>query len=203
MGAESPEHSARTARVFNPVARVLNVDEGNDTAYEDEQLVVAPDVPELQQPESPVYALHMPELRQPESSVRGIWLCWPRPDNGQDESEEDRLARIEEKRLEELIWQDIVIVDKLFQDEVPLVADQSVDFLRVNLSMCCQKTPVQRQIQRALIEKISCLVGSLAHARRERWCHGACEAGWTSQLAAHRRKQGRYSSFLRRRVQRG
>ena len=35
LDAESPEPSARTAGVFNPVARVLNFDEGNDTADED------------------------------------------------------------------------------------------------------------------------------------------------------------------------
>ena len=49
VGVATHEHSARTAGVFNPVARVLNFDgnEVNDTADEDEQVVIAPDVPEL------------------------------------------------------------------------------------------------------------------------------------------------------------
>ena len=65
VGAATPEHSARTAGVFNPVARVLDFDgdEVNDT--DDEQVVIAPDVPELQQPESPAYALNMPVIREP------------------------------------------------------------------------------------------------------------------------------------------
>ena len=127
MGAKSHEYSARTTGVFNPNTRVLNFDddEGNDTADEDavKQVVVAPDVPVLQQPESPAYAVHMPELRQPKCPVRSIWLRLPRPDNVQDEPEEERAARIAEKHLEELIWQDVIISDTVAPYEVPLVTD--------------------------------------------------------------------------------
>ena len=142
VGAATPEHSARTANVFNPVARVLDFDgdEVNDT--DNEQVVIAPDVPELQQPESPAYALNMPVIREPESPVRDVEVHLPRPDDDQDKPEEVRVALIEEERFHDIIWEHLVIGDTLFQYEIAqetdaetrLLSSQPVGVLRENTS---------------------------------------------------------------------
>ena len=142
VGAAIPEYSARTAGVFNPVVRVLGFDgdEVNDT--DDEQVVIAPDVPKLQQPESPAYALNMPVICEPESPVRDIEVHLPRSDDDQDEPQEVRVARIEEERLHDIIWEHLVIGDTLFQYEIVqetdaetrLLASQPVGVLREDSS---------------------------------------------------------------------
>ena len=130
-------------------------DEVNDT--DDEQVVMAPDVPELQQPESPAYALNMPVIREPESPVRDVEVHLPQPDDDQDEPEEVRVARIEEERFHDIIWEHLVIGDTLFQYEIAqetdaetrLLASQPVGVLREDTSTAANTAHANRENQQA------------------------------------------------------
>ena len=135
-------------------------DEVNDT--DDEQVVIAADVPELQQPESPPYALNMPVIREPQNRVRDVEEHFPRPDDDQDEPEEVRVARIEEERFHDIIWEHLVIGDTLYQYEIAqetdaetrLFTSQPVDVLREDTCTAANTARANRENELANLMEI-------------------------------------------------